>query len=162
MHGILSNPSFNIWWNYYQNCLEFEDMKMSCSKQFNFGFSILRFGVNNNICMEHKNWMFKLYEIPLDFLKIFNVWIFVMIMLLKLQWKHGVDIVQLFISSMVSNQLNYVWYGFKSTQLCLVRFQFNSIRNGHVWLSLKLRVEKNWCENEELLDDYDYYGQIWT
>jgi hypothetical protein len=28
---------------------------MSCSKFFNFGFSLLLFGVNNNICMEHKN-----------------------------------------------------------------------------------------------------------
>jgi GTPase Era involved in 16S rRNA processing len=32
--------------------------------------------------------------------------------------------------------------------------------SGHVWLLLKLKVEKNWCENEELLDDYDYYGKI--
>jgi hypothetical protein len=30
-------------------------MKMSCSKKINFGFSLSLFGVNNNICMEHKN-----------------------------------------------------------------------------------------------------------
>ncbi len=155
-------PILSIWWNYYQNCLEFEGMKTSCFDNFNFRFSLLLFGVNNNICMEHKYWDYFCVEKFECLSSMKFLWTFKrssMYGFLLWSWYGNYK------GNMMLTLSNYsclVWFQINSIMFSMVSIQFNSISIDHLWLVLKLKVAKKLCENEKLLDDYDYYGNIWT
>lgn len=56
IYGIMSDLSFDIWWNHQAEFSEFLGMNITCAEIFNCGFQLLPFGVSSNICNEHKSW----------------------------------------------------------------------------------------------------------